>query len=51
MGWLKSLFGSDAILTECIVFKDPGNYAHKMHSAVTFMRLSSALVRILSGDL
>lgn len=45
VGWLKSPFRSDAIETEHIVFTDPGNYAHKMRSAVTFMRLSSALLR------
>lgn len=49
VGWLKSLFRSDAIETEHIVFTDPGNYAHKMCSAVTFMRLNSALLRCCLG--
>lgn len=49
VGWLKSLFRLDAIETEHIVFTDPGNYAHKMHSAVTFMRLNSALLRCCLG--
>lgn len=49
VGWLKSLFRLDAIETERIVFTDPGNYAHKMRSAVTFMRLNSALLRCCLG--
>lgn len=49
VGWLKSLFGLDAIETEHIVFTDPGNYAHKMCSAVTFMRLNSVLLRCCLG--
>lgn len=38
-----------AILTECIVFRGPGNYAYKNHSMVMFEASFSAGVAVVGG--